>query len=135
MQIVDRDKATNRVKVHYIGYLEGDDEWVSCTELKNERTLGQVAPCYVPSESSLEDRAALFCDRLRRKIKLSLFATKRESPEVRVEQEIEQDVYDSYFKKVGEVKHNRGRAVHCVDSPCDPGLVELLGEKWYERIY
>ena len=43
-------------------------------------------------------------------------------------------MFDSYFKKVGELKHGRGHAVHCMDSPCDPGLVELLGEKWYERI-
>jgi hypothetical protein len=32
------------------------------------------------------------------------------------------------------VKHDRGRAVHCINSPSDPGLIKLLGKKWSERI-
>lgn len=65
---------------------------------------------------------------------MSLFSSKRESPEIRVEQEIEMDVYEHYFKRIGDVKIDKGRAVHCVHSPADPALVDLLGEKWSERI-
>ena len=122
------------MKVHYVGYPETDDEWRSCEELVAEGALGRVLPSFIPTGESLEDRAALFCDRLSRKIKLSLFSTKRESPEVRIEQEIEADVFNHWFKNIGVVKDSRGRHVHCIDSPIDPELTKLFGNKWSERI-
>lgn len=64
-----------------------------------------------------------------------MFATKRESPhEVRIEQEIEKDMFEHYFKHVGVIKYHRGREIHCVNSPIDPELNQLFGDKWSERI-
>jgi hypothetical protein len=59
------------------------------TMSEDHGSLGRVLPCFIPSGESLEDRAVLFCNRLNKKIKLSLFSTKQESPEVRIKQEIE----------------------------------------------
>lgn len=129
-----RNKSANKVKIHYVGYPETDDEWRSCDELVADGALGRVLPSFIPSGESLEDRAVLFCDRLSRKIKQSLFSTKRESPEVRIEQEIEADIFNYCFKHIGVVKDSRGRLVHCVNSPVDPDLNKLFGNKWSERI-
>lgn len=76
----------------------------------------------------------MFFDRLSRKIKHQLFATKRESPEVRVEEVLERDIYDVYLSHIGEIKNCRGRRIHCVNNIQDESLSALLGAKWFERI-
>ena len=119
-----REKTANKVKVHYVGFPKSDDDGA----------LGRLLPCYVPSDVSLEDRAGLFCDCLSKKIKRSLYSLKRESPEVRVGQEVENDVFNHLFKNIGTVKINKGRKVHCVDSHVEPSLNNLFGNKWSERI-
>ena len=91
------------MKVHCKGYPGKYDEWRACSELAEEG-IGRVSPCFILSNVSIEDRAALFCDRMRRKIKHSLFSSKRKTPEVRIEQEIEMDVFEHYFKRIGTVK-------------------------------
>ena len=121
------------MKVHYKGYPETYDEWRPCSELA-EGGIGRVLPCFIPSNESIEDRAALFCDRMQRKIKHSLFSSKRETPEVRIEQEIEMDVFEHYFKRIGTVRNFKGREVHCINSPVHPELNRLFGNKWNERI-
>jgi hypothetical protein len=121
------------VKVHYIGYPGNYDEWRRCSELA-DGGIGRVLTPFEPSNVSLEDRVALFCDRIKRKIKHTLFATKRESPEVRIEQEIEKDVFEHYFKHVGVIKYHRGREIHCVNSLIDPELNQLFGDKWSEHL-
>lgn len=96
--------------------------------------IGNIQRRVCAGEESLNDRSSLFFDRLSRKIKHSLIAAKRESPEVRVEELCDLDVYNFYLKDVGETKNSMGRQVHCVESVKDLSLVRLLGERWYERI-
>lgn len=122
------------MKVHYIGFSHDEDEWRNCDELMGNGNLGRIVPRFSPSQVSLQDRGSLVCDRLKRKIKHALFSSKRESPEVRLEEPIELDVYDNVFKHIGLVKKDKGRSVHCVNSVLDPNLCKVLGDKWFERI-
>jgi hypothetical protein len=47
---------------------------------------------------------------------------------------LEQDIYEGYLTKIGEIKKFKGKQVHCVNSVEDEGLAKLLGKKWYKRI-
>ena len=68
------------------------------------------------------------------KIKASLQSSKKASPEVRIEQEIDADVYEKYFKGIGIIHRVKGRDIHCVNSVLDVDLKSLFGDKWFERI-
>ena len=76
----------------------------------------------------------MFFDRLARKIKHQLFATKKESPEIRIEEVIERDICDAYLTQVGDFKRVKGKKVHCVEKAKDEHLCGVLGLKWSERI-
>lgn len=134
MQIVDRDKIKNKVKIHFVGYSSDLDEWRDGDDLINneKNSLGRLLPRFTPSEDSLPDRASTLLNCLSREIKFSLFSTKRESPDVRIEEQIDMDIYHKYFQNIGLIKKSRGRDVHCVDNNFE--LCDLLGNKWFERI-
>jgi hypothetical protein len=59
-----------------------------------------------------------FIYRLKREIKFSLFSTKRESPEVRIELPIDQDVFER-FEHSGRKMYRRGKWVYVVDRISD----------------
>ena len=134
MQIIDRDKSSNRVKIHFVGYSEDFDEWRNADSFVNSEKsdLGRLLPRFMPSEDSLPDRASALFSHLSKEIKFALFSTKRESPGVRIEERIELDIYHKYLQNIGVVKKLRGHDVHCVDNNFD--LCDLLGDKWFERI-
>ena len=134
LQIVDRDKIQNKVKIHFIGYSSDFDEWRDGDDLvdSEKSSLGRFIPRFTPSEDSLSDRASALFSRLSREIKFSLFSTKRESLEVRIEMQIDMDIYYTHLQNIGFVKKSRGREVHCVDN--NSQLCDLLGSKWFERI-
>ena len=50
---------------------------------------------------SLSDRVSTFFTHLRRKIKFSLFSSKREDPDVRIEEPIDMDIYEQLLKSKG----------------------------------
>ena len=58
-----------------------------------------------------------------------LFATKKESPEILIEEVIERDIYDEYLTQVGDFKWVKGKKVHCVEKAEDEHLCGLLGVK------
>ena len=82
----------------------------------------------------MHDRSSLFFDRLAQKIKQALTASKKESPEVRVEEVCDEDIYEVYLKDIGSVRNSFARKVHCINDPADKNLVGLLGNKWHQRI-
>ena len=110
LQIVDRDKDKNMVKIHYVGYSGDCDEWKSCEDFN----VGRMEARFQPGCSSCSDRASVFFARLRRKIKFSLFSSKREDPDVRIEEPIDMDIYDEFLKSPGEAKIIRGRVVNSI---------------------
>ena len=134
LQIVDRDKIQNKVKIHFIGYSSDFDEWRDGDDLvdSEKSSLGRFVTRFTPSEDSLSDRASALFSRLSREIKFSLFSTKRESLEVWIEMQIDMDIYYTHLQNSGFVKKSRGREVHCVDN--NSQLYDLPGSKWFERI-
>ena len=110
------------------------DEWRSCEEMSTSQCIGSVRRRFCAGHVSLEDRSSLFFDRLARKVKHQLFATKKESPEIRIEEVIERDIYDAYLTQVGDFKWVKGKKVHCVEKAEDEHFCGLLGLKWNERI-
>lgn len=134
MQIIDRDKDLNRVKIHFVGYSSDFDEWRDGNDfIKSENSnLGRLLPQFIPSEDSLPDRASALLNHLSKEIKFALFSTKRETPDVRIEERIDMDIYHKYLQHIGVVKKFRWRDVHCVENNFD--LCGLLGNRWYERI-
>ena len=99
---MDRDKDKNMVKV---GYSEDWDEWKSCDEFR----VGRMEHRFQPDSSSLSDRVSTFFTHLRRKIKFSLFSSKREDPDVRIEEPIDMDIYEQFLKSQGVTRTIRGR--------------------------
>ena len=89
---------------------------------------------FCAGNDSLNDRGSLFFDRLSRKIKQSLISSKKESPEVRIEEVCDSDVFEKFLMSIGTVRTFLGKEIHCVKNPKDEGLVNLLGNKWFERI-
>lgn len=95
-------------------------------------SLGRYVPRNIPSDQSLEDRAGAMFYRLTKAIKCSLFSSKRESPDIRIEELFEMDIYQKYMANVGVIRKSRGRDVHCLNYNAQ--LCCILGNKWYERI-
>ena len=86
----------------------------------------------MPSVDSLPDRASAFFYTLGKTVKASLYSSKRESPDVRIEERIDADIYDNYLQNIGVVKKFRGKNVHALNNNSD--MCQILGSKWFERI-
>lgn len=69
LQIIDRDKIENKVKIHFIGYSSDFDEWGDGDDLvdREKSSLGRLVPRFIPSEDSLTDRASALFNRLGQK--------------------------------------------------------------------
>ena len=93
LQIVDRDPVNKRIKVHYKGYGSEDDEWKDC---KETRPVMKMQPLPKLCPVSLPDRYTSFTDTLARKIKHSLFITKRKDPEITISMEVDDDVMSEF---------------------------------------
>ena len=72
IEIIDIDKAQDKVKIHYKGYGSEFDEWRSCVELGLPIRLEKLR---LPVEDSFEDRYNSFYDSLYREIKKKLYST------------------------------------------------------------
>lgn len=81
---------------------------------------------------SLPDRTSAFIYNLAKSIKAALYSSKKESPEVRIEERVDADIYEGSFKNIGVVKKQMGKNVHTVVNNAD--LCHVLGNKWFERI-
>lgn len=134
IKVTERDKSSNEVKIHFIGYSNEYDEQRDANQLANNEklALGRYAPRFFTSAQSLEDRVgAMFC-RLARKIKFGLFSSKREFPEVRMEECIDMNIYQENLADNGVVQKSRGRNFRCVNE--NRKLCDILRNKCYERI-
>lgn len=135
LQIVDRDKTSNKVKIHFVGYDSSFDEWRDVGDsLNGERSkmLCRSTIRFEPCMDSLPDRTSAFIYNLAKSIKAALYSSKKESPEVRIEERVDADIYEGSFKNIGVVKKQMGKNVHTVVNNAD--LCHVLGNKWFERI-
>lgn len=118
-----------------MGYSNDFDEWRDGEQVvsgEKEQQFGRLLPRFVPGNDSLSDRASALFYHLGKEIKIGLFSSKRESPDVRIEERIDLDIYQDYFRNIGVVMKSRGRDVHVVNDNND--LCDILGSKWFERI-
>ena len=44
------------------------------------------------------------------------------------------DVFEKFLISISTVRTFLGKEIHCVKNPKNEGLVNLLGNKWFERI-
>lgn len=79
IEVIDIDKAEDKVKIHYTGYDSEFNEWRSCVELGLPIRLVKL---HVLGEDSLEDRYNSFYDGLFREIKKRLHSTMRDDPDI-----------------------------------------------------
>ena len=84
------------VKVHYIGYPSSMDEWRNCS--REEGKIMKLKQRFIPSEDTLEERLAVFRDKLFREIKFNLFSNKQQDPTISIEIEIELDEFEHFTK-------------------------------------
>ena len=73
-----------------------------------------------------------FTDLLYRAIKRSLNSGRKDDPEVRLEVDVLEDVFNDVLGNVVDGKWERGKLVHLI--PTNRMLDEVLGQKWDERI-
>jgi hypothetical protein len=62
--------------------------------------LGFLTQRFQQSVDSLPDRADAFFYNLAKAVKVSLYSSKRESPNIRIEEQIDTDIYNNYLKNI-----------------------------------
>jgi uncharacterized protein with LGFP repeats len=92
---------------------------------KESSMLGFLTQRFEPSVDSLPDRADNFFYNLAKAVKVSLYSSKRESPDIRIEERIDTDIYNNYLKNIGLVKKFRGKDVHAVNNNSE--MCQIMG--------
>lgn len=93
----------------------------------------RVEKAYIPEEISLEDRTNVFHGHIYQEIKRKLWSGRRDDPEIRIEVNVDCDVFDRGLGKVLKGIQIRGKKVHTIKDNAD--LDHILGLKWNERIF
>ena len=132
IEVVAIDKQEKKVKIHYKGYGEEADEWRDCSE-ENMFPFERLEKVFIPGEMSLEDRTNIFHERVYQEIKRKLWSGRRDDPDIRIEINVDYDVFDRGLGKVVKGIQKRGKKVHTIKDNVD--LDHLLGSKWNERIF
>ena len=128
MKIMKEDHENKRVKLHYVGYSNKCDVWISsdtvCPIVKSKK-LSTV------SQKSYEDRLNSFLDKCRNEIKKHLQIHRVVDPDERVEVSGDADLFQEFFSSCA-MKVNHGRTYHYPNNYRD--LDHLLGAHWDKRI-
>lgn len=101
------DSKANKVKVHYLNYPASMDEWRDCS--KDPERIGTVTELPVLSPDTLNERFLCFLSKLQREIKLNLFSSKQEDPGIRLEVDIEEEIFQEFLKSVENNSQKRNR--------------------------
>ena len=96
IEIVERDAANARVKIHYIGYSTSDDEWRSTADILD----------FTPPKPLISPTFSLYQE-LALKIKRSLQGLRKASPEVRIEMDFDAIIFDGGLKRLGKQSPER----------------------------
>ena len=130
VEITEVDKTKNMVKIHFKGYSEKFDEWRPCDE--NNLPVICLEPMSQPTNDSLSDCLQAFCERVYREIKRKLFSGRREDPEVRVEIQVDEDVFNESLGRIKSKRYQRNKLIYEVLS--NETLDCYIGTKWNERV-
>lgn len=103
------------MKIYFVGYSNKFDEWRDGDGIVNgekSSRIGRVMQRFEPNIDSLPDIASTFFYYLRKAITIALYSSKRESPNIWMEEQIDIDIYEEYVRNIGVLKKSRGRDVH-----------------------
>jgi len=92
----------------------------------------RLEKAYIPQEISLEDRKNNLYGQLYREVKRKLWSGRRDDPDIRIELNMNPDVFDQGLGLVVKACYQRQREVYQITDNHD--LDDLLGLKWNERI-
>ena len=98
VEIVEVDKEKKKVKIHFKGYGHETDEWRDYDE--DNVPFQRLEKVYNPDEDSLEERMNIFHGQLYRNIKRKLWSSRREDPDVRIEVNVDTDVFNAGLGQV-----------------------------------
>lgn len=132
IEVTEVDKERKRLKIHYVGYNEKYDEWRPYDGKAGESfPFVRSEKLFVPTKDSFEDRLQSFHNNVYREIKKKLRSWRREDPEVCVDLNVDQDVFEAGLGSIPGRMYP-GRTVFTMRSNrmMDP----FLGLKWDERI-
>ena len=124
IEIVAIDKQKKKVKIHYKGYSEEADEWRDCQD-ENMFLFERLEKTYIPGEISLEDRTNVFHGHVYQEIKRKLWSGRRDDPDIRIEVNVDPDVFDRGLGKVVKGIQIRGKKVHTIKDNAE--LDHILG--------
>ena len=121
VQILERDVANGKVKIHFVGYSSSYDEWRSVSELV-DKAIGVE-----------EDIPFSLHEELASRIKASLSSSRKSSPEVKIEMPFDKQLFDKGLRtKAWEVDCTvRGNKLYTIS--CYDDLDDLLGKNWHIR--
>ena len=132
IEIVAIDKLRKKVKIHYKGYIEEADEWRDCQD-EYMFPFERLVKRYIPGEISLEGRTNVFHGHVYQEIKRKLRSGRRDDPDIRIEVNVDPDVFDRGLGKVVKGIQIRGKKVHTIKDNAE--LDHILGLRWNERIF
>lgn len=134
VEVTEVDKERNLVRIHYKGYSEKYDEW---------RPFGVGQESYfpfvrqermpVPDADSLDERTELFKHKLYTEVKRKLYSGRRDDVNVRIEVDVDEDVFIHILGNLLPGVKERGRIVYHLQS--NRLLDAVIGLKWDERIF
>ena len=100
IEIIERDpEDATRMKIHYIGYSSSYDEWRNCGEIVD---LTDQLPSLTGSSLGFS-----LYEQLASKVKKSLKSPRMSSPEVRIDIDFDQELYNRDMKKLGQLKEKK----------------------------
>ena len=99
IEIVAIDKQKKKVKNHCKGYSEEADEWRDCQD-ENMFPFERLEKRYIPAEISLEDRTNIFHGYVYQEIKRKLWSGRRDDHDIKIEVNVDPDIFDRGLSKV-----------------------------------
>lgn len=104
--------------------------WRPCGE--NNLPVLRLEPMSQPNSDSCSDHLQTFCERVYRKIKRKLYSGRREDPEVRIEIQVDDDVFNESLGRITSKRYQRNKLIYEVLS--NETLDCYFGTKWNEQI-
>ena len=115
-----------------MGFSEEFDEWRNYECGRDYFPFVRLEKMCLPNGRSMEDRKNIFHGQLYRAIKQKLWSGRRDDPKVRIEMNVDPDVFSTGLGQVTLNTSQRGKDIY---SATDNRLLDsVLGSKWDERI-
>lgn len=132
IEVCEVNRERKMVRIHFKGYDSIFDEWRPYDQDGQYFPFVRRETPHVLTANSLSDRGKHFIDLLYRAIKRSLSCGRKDDPEVRLEVDVLEDVFNDVLGNLVESKLERRKYVHVI--PTNNMLNNVLGQKWDERI-